>query len=70
MLRYMEDRITSKQVIKNALRVAHFDDGFDGFSTGRFLNLGCGHNNQFSFSERYELRTILSEVTEKENTLT
>ncbi len=70
MLKYVKERIKSKQTATNALQVAHFKDTFDGFSTGRFLNLNCGHNNQFSFRERAELRSVLNEAIENENFLT
>ena len=62
MLQYVMDRITSTQTVKTALQIAHFQEVFDGFSSGRFLNLNCGHNSQFSFTERLELTNILSEA--------
>ena len=64
MLVYVKDRISSKQTTVNALEIAHFKDTFDGFSTGRFLNLSCGHNNQYSFEEREQLRSILAEAVD------
>jgi hypothetical protein len=59
---YIQGRISSKQSVIHALQVAHFKDTFEDFSTGRFLNLHCGHNNQYSLNERAELTTILSEA--------
>ena len=69
MLQYIQDRISSKQSIVHALQVAHFKDTFDDFSTGRFLNLHCGHNNQYSDNERTELTAILTEAMESELSL-
>ena len=69
MLQYIMDRITSKQVVTNSLQIAHFRDTFDDFSTGRFLNLNCGHNNQYSPQERIELISILMEAMENATSL-
>lgn len=69
MFQYIQDRISSKQSVLNALQVAHFEDTFEDFSTGRFLNLHCGHNNQYSLSERAELTTILSEAMGSESSI-
>jgi len=69
MFQYIQERISSKQSVINALQVAHFKDTFDDFSTGRFLNLQCGHNNQYSNKERSELTAILTEAIESESSL-
>ncbi len=70
MLQYLMNRISSKQTVTNALKVAHFqDDAVDRFSTGRFLNLSCGHNNQYSAAERIYLSGILTEALEHGNSM-
>lgn len=62
MFEYIKKRITSEHSVKNALDSAHFRELIDEFSTGRFLNLRCGHNNQYSVQERIELTSILNEA--------
>jgi hypothetical protein len=62
MLVYIKKRITAEYSVKNALDGAHFREIIDEFSTGRFLNLHCGHNNQYSVQERRELTSILNEA--------
>ena len=60
-------RITSKSNVTSATHACHFhrdNDVYDGFSTGCFLNLGCGHNNQYSFEERKQLLSFLNEACE------
>mmetsp|Transcript_16472 Transcript_16472/g.31220 ORF Transcript_16472/g.31220 Transcript_16472/m.31220 type:complete len:1192 (-) Transcript_16472:3011-6586(-) len=65
MLLYIKKRLASEYSVKNALACAHFREVFDDFSTGRFLNLRCGHNNQYSVQERIELTLILTEATDE-----
>ena len=65
MFLYIKKRISSEYSVKNALAGAHFREEFDEFSTGRFLNLRCGHNNQYSVQERIELTSILTEATDE-----
>lgn len=67
-LRYVVDRLSDKNVVKDALRNAHFQD-LGNQSTGRFLNLTCGHNNQYSIEERIQLLSILSEASQSGSSL-
>jgi hypothetical protein len=67
-LRYIVDRLSDREVVSTALRVAHFQDLNDQ-STGRFLNLTCGHNNQYSVEEKIQLLSILTEALERGSSL-
>lgn len=70
MLQYLTDRISSKNEITKSLKAVHFKDNFlDGFCTGRFMNLSCGHNNQYSFDEKLQLTEILNEAIETDHML-
>ena len=62
MLEYVMSRITAKHSLKNMLDVCHFRDNFEGVACGRYLNLNCGHNNQYSAEEKMQLCTILTEA--------
>lgn len=62
-LRYIVDRLSDRDVVSKALRIAHFQDLQDQ-SPGRFLNLTCGHNNQYSVEEKIQLLSILTEALE------
>ena len=70
MLIYIKKRISSEHTVKNALKVAHFNELFDDFSTGRFLNLHCGHNNQYSVQERIELSSIIQDAIKNDRVVT
>ena len=63
------DRISCKETVLESLKAAHFQDCPDGFCTGRFLNLSCGHNNQFSIEERISFAAILNEALESGHTI-
>lgn len=67
-LRYIVDRLSDRDVVSKALRVAHFQDLQDQ-SPGRYLNLTCGHNNQYSVEEKIQLLSILTEALERGSTL-
>ena len=59
-------RLTSPQVVASSKRALHFGGGA-GCSTanertGCFLNLHCGHNNQYSVEERERLRELIEEA--------
>jgi len=69
ILQYIMDRISCKETVLESLKAAHFQDCPDGFCTGRFLNLSCGHNNQFSIEERISFAAILNEALESGHTI-
>lgn len=41
--------------------------GQGGVTIGRFLNLNCGHNNQYSLEEKMQLVNILTESCDYSN---
>lgn len=61
------ERISSKINLTNIQKLSHFHDSFDGVATGRFLNLNCGHNNQYSNEEKVQLCNILNEACDGSN---
>jgi len=66
MLDYTMARMKAQSTVSSALNASHFRDTFDGFTTGLFINLTCGHNNQYSDGERQQLFSLLSEACETE----
>ena len=58
MLEYVATRLSSAVVVENSRQSLHLQGG-----NGRFLNLHCGHNAQFSTEELYKLSAILKEAT-------
>lgn len=67
-LSYIVDRLSDGDEVSKALRVAHFQDLQDE-NPGRFLNLTCGHNNQYSVEEKIQLLSILNEALESGSSL-
>jgi len=67
MLEYILSRITAKTYVTRNLDITHFRETFEGVATGRYLNLNCGHNNQYSAEERLQLCAILTEACDSEN---
>lgn len=60
VLEYVVQRVSSKEYVALALKRRNGrEDDHGTISTGCFLNLHCGHNNQFSSSEREELMTLI-----------
>ncbi len=60
MLQYIVDRISSKEIIALSLRRRNGAEDENGtISTGCFLNLTCGHNNQYSSEERERLMKLI-----------
>ncbi len=60
MLEYVVTRISSKENIALSLRRRNGCEDEDGvMSTGCFLNLKCGHNNQYSSEERQKLIALI-----------
>ena len=60
MLQYIVDRISSKEIIALSLRRRNGGEDENGtISTGCFLNLTCGHNNQYSSEERERLMKLI-----------
>ena len=61
MLEYIVSRLTSKESIATA--IGQIRDGIENdqdiVSTGCFLNLNCGHNNQYSSEEREKLISLI-----------
>jgi len=66
MLDYTMARMRAQSTVSSALNASHFRDTFDGFTTGLFINLSCGHNNQYSDEERQHLFSLLSNACESE----
>jgi hypothetical protein len=62
-LRYIVDRLSDRDEVSKALRIVHFQDLQDQ-NPGRFLNLTCGHNTQYSVEEKIQLLSILNEASE------
>mmetsp|Transcript_31650 Transcript_31650/g.46946 ORF Transcript_31650/g.46946 Transcript_31650/m.46946 type:complete len:965 (-) Transcript_31650:147-3041(-) len=58
VLEYMVGRLTAPPVIETARKALHFQHP----TLGCFLNLHCGHNNQYSPEEKERLQSILQEV--------
>ena len=69
MFEYVLHRIASSQNIMNVLNIVKFEETFEDLSTGRFLNLGCGHNNLFTVKERAEWASLLQECMESGNSI-
>lgn len=60
MFEYIVQRITSTDITAASTAWhSRCTDDHSAISTGRFLNLNCGHNNQFSSSEREELISLI-----------
>jgi hypothetical protein len=62
MLEYIQNRLMSKQCRDEsleALKLMKKDDA----SVGCFLNLECGHNNQYSYKEKEKLVSFLTELS-------
>lgn len=60
MLEYIVERISSKETIDLSLRRRKGGEDEHGIiSTGCFLNLSCGHNNQYSSEERQRLMKLI-----------
>lgn len=64
MLDYAMVRMKAQSTVSSALNASHFRDTFDGFTSGLFINLTCGHNNQYSAGERQHLLSLLNEACE------
>ena len=63
MLEYILERLRSKDVVSLALhrrKLGPIDDERGSISAGCFLNLRCGHNNQYSVDERERLMTLIT----------
>ncbi len=59
-LEYIVARITSKEIMSLSLRRRNgLSDEQGVISTGCFLNLHCGHNNQYSSEEREKLIALI-----------
>lgn len=60
ILQYIVARISSKEVISLSRRRRNGNLNEKGvISTGCFLNLTCGHNNQYSSDERGKLIALI-----------
>jgi hypothetical protein len=60
MLEYIVQRISSTDATKASIAWRHsYDDDQSTRSTGYFLNLHCGHNNQYSSKEKDELMSLI-----------
>lgn len=61
MFQYVMARLSAPQSVADFRRGIHFQD-----NVGHFLNLHCGHNNQFSAEEKLKLGKLLEEVDTSE----
>lgn len=60
MLEYIVSRLCSKENVTLSLRRRSGREDDQGvISTGYFLNLNCGHNNQYSSEEREKLMALI-----------
>ena len=61
MLEYIVSRMTSKESVATAIDQIRegVENDQDIVSTGYFLNLNCGHNNQYSSEEREKLISLI-----------
>ena len=60
VLEYIVARLTAKNMVSDSIKVRQLS--FDSealLRTGCFLNLTCGHNNQYSASERGRLFELM-----------
>lgn len=69
MFEYVLNRMSSSQNIMNVMNIVKFEETYEDLSTGRFLNLECGHNNLFTVKERAEWASLLQECMESGNTI-
>ena len=60
-------RITATKTMKDTLLSKELNRKTDGLSIGHFLNLSCGHNNQFSSEEKKELGDLLVLACEEDS---
>jgi hypothetical protein len=67
MLEYIMARIVATSTLNDSLLSKQLTVEKDGLSTGHFLNLTCGHNNQYSVEERKELEKLLSLACEEDS---
>ena len=61
MLEYIVSRLTSKESVAQAISQIRegVENDPDTVSTGCYLNLNCGHNNQYSSEERQKLISLI-----------
>ena len=63
MLEYIVARASASTTVTDSLKVRHLStESETTLSIGCFLNLHCGHNNQYSASERESLWQLLQQV--------
>mmetsp|Transcript_10168 Transcript_10168/g.14956 ORF Transcript_10168/g.14956 Transcript_10168/m.14956 type:complete len:109 (+) Transcript_10168:3534-3860(+) len=60
MLDYIVARLSSKTHVSRSAQSRLFGDVKDGTPIGSFLNLNCGHNNQYSAEEREKLTSLMN----------
>ena len=64
VLEYIVARASAPSVVSDSLKVRHLStESETTLSIGCFLNLNCGHNNQYSAAERECLWKLLQQVT-------
>ena len=64
LLEYIVTRASASTTVTDSLKVRHLStESETTLSIGCFLNLHCGHNNQYSASERESLWQLLQQVT-------
>ena len=69
MLEYIMARILATSTLNGSLLSKKFSVERDGQSNGHFLNLTCGHNNQYSLEEKKELEKLLILACEEDSQL-
>lgn len=64
LLEYIVARASASTTVTDSLKVRHLStESETTLSIGCFLNLHCGHNNEYSASERESLWQLLQQVT-------
>jgi len=66
MFEYLLERMKSQLTLSNALSACNFHDASTfnggGLTTGCFIDLHCGHNNQYSEGERRQLQILMTKA--------
>ena len=64
VLEYIVARASASNVVADSLKVRHLSIESEALlSTGCFLNLHCGHNNQYSAAEKESLWSLMEKIS-------
>jgi len=64
MLEYVQKRLLSKEHGIESFKKISLKTEVEDKSIGCFLNLRCGHNNQYSFIEKQKLKSFLLKISD------